>query len=324
MRKTRSKSAYSDEQVVELIETHGARVAAETMGVGHRGLLRRRRKIELKLQRRIRPPQDNQRFNPSQSTLPNHPHRIQLHIADGVVLIGSDAHYWPGEPSVAHRAFVKFCRALAPFAVVLNGDVMDCARISPHPPVGGEKRPRVIDELETAQERTHEIALAAPEGAHKIWTLGNHDAWFETRLAAVAPDYEHITGMHLRDHFAAWVSCWSVFVNDDVVIKHRHRSGIHSTHNSPLWAGRTTVCGHHHSAKVTPFTDYNGTRYGVDTGSLADTDSEAFVDYTEDNPLDRRSGFCVLTFVGGKLLMPELALTWDERRVQFRGRLIEV
>jgi hypothetical protein len=84
------------------------------------------------------------------------------------------------------------------------------------------------------------------------------------------------------------------------------------------------ITGHLHSQKVTPYTDYNGTRYGVDTGCVAETDHRAFVDYTEDAPLNWRSGFCVLTFKGGRLMHPELITKWDDDHVQFRGQLHRV
>ncbi len=84
------------------------------------------------------------------------------------------------------------------------------------------------------------------------------------------------------------------------------------------------ISGHLHSAKVTPYTDYNGTRYGVDTGCLADPDARAFLDYSEDNAKNWRSGFCVLTFKDGQLLQPELVMVWNKNTVQFRGNLTKV
>src|SRR5229473_1379531 len=85
---------------------------------------------------------------------------LPLAVIDGVVLIGSDAHYWPGEPSTAHRSFVALARDLAPSAIILNGDIMDGARISRWPAgdwvdYGG--RPTVVEELAVAQERLREI-----------------------------------------------------------------------------------------------------------------------------------------------------------------------
>jgi hypothetical protein len=84
------------------------------------------------------------------------------------------------------------------------------------------------------------------------------------------------------------------------------------------------VTGHLHSAKVTPFTDYNGTRYGVDAGCVADSDARAFTNYTEDSPKNWVSAFCILTFKDGQLLWPELVVKWDEKNVQFRGQIINV
>jgi hypothetical protein len=75
---------------------------------------------------------------------------------------------------------------------------------------------------------------------------------------------------------------------------------------------------------VTPLSDYNGTRWGVDTGTLADPYGEQFADYTELNPVDWRSGFAVLTFHKGRLLYPELVMVHDEGVIDFRGKLIEI
>jgi hypothetical protein len=249
--------------------------------------------------------------------------RKELQVGNGSVLVFSDAHYWPGEPSVAHRALIRFCNDLKPSAVVCNGDAIDGSAISRHPPIGWEECPSVKEELETCKERLSEISLAAGE-ATKIWLLGNHDARFTTRLAQVAPEFRNVHGTQLRDHFPDWTNGWSLFINDDVVIKHRFKGGSHAPFNNTITAGLSTVTGHLHSAKVTPFTDYRGTRYGVDTGCLADTYHDAFQGYLEDNPRDWRAGFCVLTFVDGALLMPELVLVWDETHVQFRGELMEV
>ena len=52
-----------------------------------------------------------------------------------------------------------------------GGDAIDAATISRHPPIGWEKRPPLIDEIEAGQERMHEIEAAAGK-ARKVWTLG--------------------------------------------------------------------------------------------------------------------------------------------------------
>jgi hypothetical protein len=249
--------------------------------------------------------------------------RKSLDMENGSVIVFSDAHYWPGEPSTAHRALVEFCKRINPVAVVCNGDAIDGSAISRHPPIGWESCPSVKEELEICQERLGEI-VDASTGAEHVWLLGNHDARFETRLAQVAPEFKDIHGIHLKDHFPDWDCGWSLFINGDVVIKHRFKGGAHAPYNNTITSGLSMITGHLHSAKVTPFTDYRGTRYGVDTGCLADTYHPAFQGYCEDNSRDWRAAFCVLTFVDGTLLMPELVLVFDKDRVQFRGELISV
>jgi hypothetical protein len=76
--------------------------------------------------------------------------------------------------------------------------------------------------------------------------------------------------------------------------------------------------------KVTPFGDYRGTRWGVDTGTLAEIDGPQFLDYLEDSPVNWRSGFAVLTMKDNKLLWPELVSKHDEGIIDFRGSLIDV
>jgi predicted phosphodiesterase len=310
--------ALSDADFIETFERLGAGPMSRKLGMAERGIIARRERLETKYQRQLTSP------NP-RTTRSNiqHPHRVAIEVKNGTVLVGSDAHYWPGPASTAHRAFVQFTKEMKPAVVVMNGDAIDAATISRHPPIGWEKRPPLIDEIEAAQERLHEIEKAAGR-ARKVWTLGNHDGRFETRIATVAPEFAKIHGVHLRDHFPLWEPCWGAWVNDNVVIKHRFKGGLHAPSNNTLWSGRTMVTGHLHSAKVQPITDYNGTRYGVDTGCLADPDAKAFVDYSEDNPKNWRSGFAVLTFKGGQLLQPELALVWDQSHIQFRGEIIKV
>jgi hypothetical protein len=253
----------------------------------------------------------------------DHPGRLDFEIENGVVLVGSDAHYWPGLVSTAHRAFVKLCRELKPAAVVMNGDMLDGAQISRHPPIGWETRPSLIQEVETVKDRLGEITCAAGK-AKRFWPLGNHDARFETRLATVAPQYASIHGVHLKDHFPDWQPCWMLVINDDVIVKHRYKGGIHATHNNTVMSGKNIVTGHLHSLKVTPFSDYNGDRWGVDTGTMADRYGPQTADYTELSPVNWRSGFAVLTFWRGQLLWPEVCHVREEGLVGFRNKVIEV
>lgn len=301
---------------ISLLNNHGIAETARRLKLKPRAVYARRRDIEDRLGRAITVPDMR-----STRVATEHPQRAQIEVKNGHVLIGSDAHYWPGEASTAHRAFVEFCKQLKPKAVIFNGDAFDGASISRHPPMNWEDLPTVQEEIEAVQERLSEIEKAAFK-AEKVWTLGNHDGRFEARLAQAAPEFAKVHGVHLKDHFPQWRGAWSAWVND-VVVKHRFKGGIHATHNATMWAGKSMVTGHLHSLKVTPFTDYNGTRYGVDTGCLADPHGPQF-DYAEDNPKNHRSGFIVLTFHDGRLLWPEVVSVFDKNSVEFRGEIIRV
>lgn len=316
----------SDDDFIYLFQTIGPRAMARKINQQYRALLLRRKNIERKRHIVIKPPPGNNQHNPEvilRSAIEDHPERRKLEIKDGVVLVGSDSHYWPGEPSTAHRAFVHFCKKLHPKVVIKNGDELDGSTISRHTPIGWESRPSVVSELETVKERLDEIFKVSKNARH-IWPLGNHDARFETRLATVAPEYAMVNGVHLKDHIPEWEPCYSVWINNEVVIKHRFKGGIHATHNNTMWSGKTMITGHLHSLKVTPFTDYNGTRYGVDCGTMADPYGRQFLGYMEDNPRNWRSGFIVLTFRNGELMCPEMVIVRREGEVEFRAETYQV
>jgi hypothetical protein len=318
----------TDGDFINLFETLGPRKLSRQLGYSSfRPVFARRERLEAKLGIKIKAPEDTKALLRKEETQA----RRLLEVKDGMVLVGSDSHYYPGEPSTAHRAFVLFCRKYKQKlrAVIKNGDELDGATISRHPSIGWEKRPSLIEEIEITKERLGEIEKEIGAACPLYWPLGNHDARFETRLATVAPEYARVYGVHLRDHFPFWKPCWSVWINDDVVIKHRWKGGTHATRNNTLNAGKTMVTGHLHALKVNPMTDYNGTRYGVDTGTMMEPGigepwGKQVIDYTEDGCLDWRSGFVVLTFAEGKLLWPEVVHVIEPGKVQFRGEVISV
>lgn len=257
-------------------------------------------------------------------TIPNNGVRVEVELENGVIVVGSDAHYWPGIVSTAHRAFVKIIKEIKPQMVVMNGDAFDGAKISRHPVSGFEARPSVKQELEAVTDRLGEIERVS--GNAKLhWTWGNHDLRFNSRIAQLVPEYEGVTGFDLTHHFPRWKFSTSIMVNNHTQIKHRLYNGIHAVYNAALKSGVSMVTGHLHSLKVTPWTDLTGTRYGVDTGSLADVWGDQFA-YTEDSTRNHRSGFAVLTFYNGKLMPPEIVEIIDEEEglVYFRGKVISV
>ena len=248
--------------------------------------------------------------------------RVSTVLENGKIVIFSDAHYWPGYISTAHRALIQVIKTEKPAIVVCNGDAFDGAQISRFGRNQWSKAPTVVEELKAVKERLGEVEKAA-KGAKLFWPFGNHDSRFETALSNKVSEFEGVEGFHLKDHFPLWTPCWSLFINDDIVIKHRIRGGVHATRNNTLAAGRTTVTGHLHQLKVTPFADYNGNRYGIDCGTLADPYGPQF-QYAEDNPQDWRSGFIVLSIRDGSLLHPLIAQVRSEGEVEYKGEIIQV
>lgn len=323
IKRGRPTPLLADEDFIKLFEEIGA-AGMERRGLAaQRDIYDRRRRIERHLGRSLNSPNRDRAISPVVA----HPQRVTMDVLNGVVLIGSDAHIWPGPLTTAMRAFIKFARDMKPRGLILNGDVLDFPQISRHP-MNWEERPTVADEIDAARKVLEQIEDAVPRNCKLAWDLGNHDARLEVRIATAAPELAKLKGVHLKDHFSPrWLPCWSVWINGGspggVVVKHRFKGGQGATRANTLNAGMSMVTGHLHSANVRGLTDYNGTRWGVDTGCLAEPRAEAF-SYTEDAPLDWRSGFAVLTFKDGVLLQPELVLVYDKNSVQFRGQIIEV
>lgn len=312
------KPTLPDGEFISLYESIGPTEISRMTGVTLRNVQNRRVKLEKKYKRPIRVPYSHL----ARSIRPKeYPWQVNLEIQNGHAIVASDCHYWPGEPSLMHRAVVAACKEYRPSVVVLNGDVLDFSQIGRHPGIMWENKPELSDEIEAAKEKVHEIASATFK-ARKLWMLGNHDQRFESTLANRCPEYAKIHGVHLKDHFPLWECGWTSIINNEVYVTHRWKSGEYAPKNNAKMSGKTTVTGHLHSAQVIPHTDLNGTRYGVDTGCVADTDHRAFSEYTEGKAvISWRSAFCILTFKDGQLMYPELVTKWDESRVQFRGEV---
>lgn len=317
------KPVFNDEEFVEIWNTHkSATKMAVATGMNERQVYKRRKEIEMKTGVAL-----TSRNKKENIITPNNPARKELGIENGVVLVFSDAHFWPGIHTTAYKGLLWAIKEFQPKAVIANGDVFDGASISRFPRIGWDSTPSVIQELKACEIALGEIEDTAKKARHNVnlvWTLGNHDARFENRLAANAPQYEFVKGFTLKDHFPAWHPCWSCWPTDNVSVKHRWKGGVHATHNNTVNAGVSIVTGHLHSLKVTPFADYNGNRFGVDTGTLAEPGGPQFMNYLEDSPTNWRSGFAVLTFHDGKLLWPELVHKWEEGKIEFRGKVYDV
>lgn len=313
-----AKKMVSDEEFIRLFREHGSPdIVAKMTGVTPRSVYIRRDRLEKKYKLELKsfaaPQFSNNCVIIKKST-------IEYTAKNQVIMIASDCHYWPGEVTVAHKAFVKLLKQIKPHAVILNGDVFDGARISRHDPLYRHETPTVKQELETCQQRLGEIEKAA-HNAKLFWLYGNHDTRLWRYMRINSPEVEGAFGADLFDYFPGWHCGYVMHINKNTVVKHRWHNGVHATYNNVLKGGRSIVTGHLHRLQITSWGDYNGRRYGVDTGTLAEPTGDQFL-YLEGNPTAWASGFAVLTFdANGMLLPPELCEVIGET-AYFRGKAV--
>jgi predicted phosphodiesterase len=298
-----AEKLVSDEDFIAAFKRLGSPEAvSKATGLGIRTVYRKRKDLLEKHGVELESFAAHQKNKKIMTIIPDD-RRVILHaVENGMVFIASDCHYWPDQVTTAHRAFVELIKEYKPKTIILNGDVFDGAQVSRHPPLMGTVTPTPKQEIEACQDRLDEIASAS-KNARKFWTFGNHDTRLFSRLAANSP--ELVEMVSLFDHFPGWQTCWRVDINENTVVKHRWHNGIHATYNNALKAGKTLITGHLHKLQSVGYSDYNGRRWGVDTGTLAEPYGDQFT-YTECNPVNWASGFVVLTFKDGFLLPPEL------------------
>lgn len=240
-------------------------------------------------------------------------------VENGVVIIASDGHWLPDHRSTGLDALIAVVKALKPELIVLNGDMLDGGTISRWDPTRGHhKRFGLREELDCLKANTEALQEAAGK-AFLAYTLGNHDLRLSRYIAVHAPEALELPATRLEDWIPKWPLSWTVEVNPGgygmTVIRHRNQSGM--LHLQAMRAGCHYVHGHLHRLNVHRQTTFQGLRYSVDTGSLADPHSDAF-DYMEGNP-DHAQGFAVLTYRDGRLMPPELVEITDGV-AWFRGK----
>jgi len=138
------KRSCTDQEFIGLWNKHGSVVElSKILEISPRNINSRRRKIEEKHGIVLAGVARN---SPDfKVTYPENNIRVNVTLKNGVIVVGSDCHYWPGIISTAHRAFVKIIKELKPKMVVMNGDVFDGSSISRHPPSGWGSTPNIIN-----------------------------------------------------------------------------------------------------------------------------------------------------------------------------------
>lgn len=315
----------TDDEFIEVWKRHlsATAVALET-GITERGVHKRRRRIEERKKIILPGAGTSLRQNLDVAIAIQDARRDvnRIEIENGVIIVGSDAHYSPGVIPTAHKAL---CNVIAELGkevkvVVLNGDILDGGSISRHGRIRWKRAPTVKQELDAVIERTEEIRAAITKGTKLMRTYGNHCARFESRLSANVPEFEGVGGFLLKDHLPHWMDSDRIDVNEDMVIIHDWHSGVHSGWNDVLKGGCHTVTGHTHELGCKAHRGFKSTHYGIKTGMLAENDQAEF-DYRLGKPgLNWQSGFAVLTWVDGMLLMPEFCAVREDGNAYFRGK----
>lgn len=231
-------------------------------------------------------------------------------------IIGSDLHIWEKEPPLIYKAFCSIAKKLKVDGIILNGDVIDGARISRHPAMLHNSAPKIDKEIEYAK---HWLKML-PNARHKLWTMGNHDMRINNYIASHASELDDYVPS-LFSHFPGWQIAYAFTLNDYVEIRHRFRSGIHAGYNNSMHSGITMLSGHTHQLQVTAVRDRRGTRWGIETGMMNDPAGPQF-EYTEGTPSRAQAGFIVVSFdEDGNMLPPEICEMIRGRPV-FRGEYV--
>lgn len=233
------------------------------------------------------------------------------------VVIFSDAHFWPGATSAAYWILLQILEELQPDLVIDNGDSWDGASISRHDPNLWESKPTLRQELDCVREHLDSIQEYAGKDCEFIKIIGNHDMRWEALLAAKAPYIQDMPSTRISELFPEWEHQISIMLNGHTWVKHRWHSGVHGAWNNVMKAGVSMVTGHTHRLGVRPYTDMRGTRYGIETGTLAEPWGPQFR-YVEQNPRNWQMGFVVLT-IDGDNVFPE-AVEVKDGAAWFRGK----
>lgn len=312
----------TDDQFIEIWNKHGSpSLVAKELKMNPRSVLNRKSSIESRLSIEL-PTFNSQRNLTFVKKVEQAAHNVRRGIdIDKVkkVIVFSDAHF-TDTTTTAFKALLMMIDTFKPEVIICNGDAFDGQVLSRFPSINFDQKPTVLEELSACRYHLDLIEKHRPPGCRLIWGLGNHDMRYESWLVNKVPEYSGVDGFSLKYHFPNWETCWSFWIGEETVVKHRLRGGRTAGYANLLAAGNTNIItGHTHVLCASPITNYQGTKWGIQTGCLADPMSSTF-EYCEDGPKDWRSGFVILSFDQGRMLMPELVMVTDEQKGEFEFR----
>ena len=313
----------SDENFIKVWKELGSpALVGQALKMNPRSAMTRRNNLEIRYGIEL-PTFNSQRDKAKPKKVEQAAHNVRRGIeVDKVkrVIVFSDAHF-TDTTTTAFKALLQMIKKFKPEVIICNGDAFDGQVLSRFPSINYDAKPTVLEELEACRYHLDQIVKHRPAGCRLIWTLGNHDMRYESWLVNKVPEYSGVDGFSLKYHFPEWETCWSFWIGEETIIKHRYKGGRTAGYSNLLSAGNTNIItGHTHVLAAQPISNYTGTYWGVQTGCLADPMSPTF-EYCEDSPKDWRSGFVMLSFDQGRMLMPEMIMVSDEANgeYEFRG-----
>jgi hypothetical protein len=252
--------------------------------------------------------------------------RRKFRVDNGVVIFFTDPHWLPDHKPTMQVAMETLVKRLKPVGVICGGDAVDGDTISRWDVTRGHhKRFTIREELDCVKEHFDGLDMVMDKHcpqAFRAFTLGNHDVRLSRFVATKCPELADMPYNRLEDWFPRWPLSWTVEINGGgagmTILRHRNQAGM--LHLQGQKAGCHYVHGHLHNLNVHVKPTFKDRLYSVDGGSIADPASEGF-DYMEGN-VEHVQGFTVLTYSGGKLLMPEQCYMQDGVPY-FRGQPVE-
>jgi hypothetical protein len=248
-------------------------------------------------------------------------------------ICASDWHCWPSHLAVMSDSYVIFSRFLEEmakdksrdFLVIVNGDVFDGTSISRYPPCRWERKPTVEEEVNACKEHLDPIEKAAKKhpNVKLIWTWGNHDERFDSRLSMAAPQFESVYGTSLQHHFPEWTFTQSLLVNQTAYFIHDVHKGKHAAYNNTADFGPNVhvFTGHTHRLLTRPKTFFHGMGKATETGTLCSRTGAQF-QYLKGNQPDWQEGF-VTGVISGNKVYEELVMV-ENGEAFWRGDFYEV
>ncbi len=311
----------TDEQFVQewLAAKCSPTAMAKNTGLATRSIYKRRDSIEKKLGTSLE-------SIPVTKGTPRRPplgfeRRRQFRVKNGTVIFFSDPHWLPDHDTTAQNALEMLIEELRPAGVICGGDAADGDTISRWDPTRGHhKRFTVREEMECVKEHFDAVEKVAGN-AWLAWILGNHDVRLSRFIAVKAPELKEMPFTRLEDWAPHWPLSWTVEINAGTpgmtVLRHRNQAGM--LHLQAQKAGCHYAHGHLHRLNIHRMPTFQGVRYSIDGGSLADPTSDGF-DYAEGN-IEHAQGFVVLTYRNYILMPPEICELVDGK-AWFRGKLV--